>query len=99
MRRFLSGAKRTHKRREEASSPFHKTLLSSKTCGLLHHANLEIRATQCLLPSVVKDRFPMQLLSGSPLPAERSVGLEPALRLLLSNKKPGVERRANPSIF
>jgi len=48
--------KRTHKRREEASSPFHKTLLSSKTCGLLHHANLEIRATQCQLPSVVKDR-------------------------------------------
>jgi hypothetical protein len=35
----------------------------------------------------------------SPLPAERSVGLGPALRLLLSNKKPGVERRANPSIF
>ena len=28
----------------------------AKICGLLHHANLEIRVTQCQLPSVVKDR-------------------------------------------
>jgi hypothetical protein len=40
--------------------------------------------------------FPDFLLSGSPLPAERSADLEPSLRVPI--KKPGVERRASPSI-
>jgi hypothetical protein len=92
--RFLpfSGLKRTHKRREQASSPFHKTLLSSKTCGLSRYANLEIRITRCLLPSVVKDRCSGQQfpIGTSPLPAERNVGLEPSLRKnSVKNKKPG----------
>jgi len=38
-----------------ASSPFHIALLSSKTCGFSHHANLEIRVTRCQLLSVVKE--------------------------------------------
>ncbi len=38
--------------------------------------------------------FPIQPPSESPLPAERSADLEPALRILHSNKKPGDERRA-----
>ena len=100
--RLISGAKRTRKRREQASSPFHIALLSSKTCGLLHHANLEIRVMQCLLPSVVKDRRSAHLfpIGTSPLPAERGFGLEPIPRVksLLDNKKPGFERRAIPSI-
>ena len=64
------------------SSPFHIALLSSKTCGLLRYANLEIRATQCQLPSVFKDRRSVQLfpIGTSPLPAERSFGLEPKPR-------------------
>ena len=68
----------------------------AKICGLSRYANLEIRITQCLLPSVVKDRrsvhqFP---IGTSPLPAERGIGLEPKSR---ANKKPGDERRASPS--
>jgi hypothetical protein len=79
------------------SSPFHKTLLSSKTCGLLRHANLDIRITQCQLPSVVKDRSFRSTVSDRNVSAPGGVrirfGAEPA-----ENKKPGVERRASPSI-
>jgi len=49
---FGSGRHTAH----QVSSPFHIALLSSKTCGFSRHANLEIRVTRCLLPSVVKDR-------------------------------------------
>jgi hypothetical protein len=43
----------------------------------------------------------MQLLSGSPRPAERGIGLEPMPRkkACRQQKKPGDERRANPSFF
>jgi hypothetical protein len=73
----------TRKRREEVNSPFHKTLLSSKTCGFMSCANhTSPRARQCQLPSIVKDRHSRhQLPTGaSPLRAERSVSLEPTLR-------------------
>jgi len=86
-----------HANSAQASSPFHKTLLSSKTCGLLRHANLEIRATQCQLPSVVKDRPFRSTISdrnvSAPGGALNRFGANSA-----SNKKPGVERRASPSI-
>ena len=48
----------------------------AKICGLSRYANLEIRITRCLLPSVVKDhRSDQQLpIRTSPLPAEREIG-------------------------
>ncbi len=65
-----------------ASSPFHIALLSSKICVLSRHANLDIRITQCQLPSVVKERHSDHLfpVGTSPLPAEREFrfGAEPA---------------------
>ena len=67
----------------EVSSPFHIALLSrAKICGLSRYANLEIRITRCLLPSVVKDRRSVHQLpiGTSPLPAERIIGLEPKPR-------------------
>src|SRR5271167_2864344 len=84
--------------RVEVSSPFHIALLSrAKICGLSRYANLEIRITRCLLPSVVKDRRSVHQLpiGTSPLQVEREIsfGTEVA-----SNKKPGNERRACPSI-
>lgn len=46
----------TRKRRAEVGSPFHKTLLSSKTCGFMSCANhTSPRARQCQLPSIVKE--------------------------------------------
>jgi len=68
--------------RAEASSPFHNRYSRAKICSLLRYANLDIRATQCQLPSVVKEhcpdhRFP---IGASPLPAERGIGLEPRPR-------------------
>jgi hypothetical protein len=41
--------------RAEASSPFHNRYSRAKICSLLRYANLDIRATQCQLPSVVKE--------------------------------------------
>jgi hypothetical protein len=85
---------------EEASSPFHKTLLSSKI-AVLRHAELEIRTTQCLLHSVVKERpfrssVADQNVSASSGARDR-FGADIAKKLG-TNKKPGDERRANPSI-
>src|SRR5271170_7337020 len=92
---------RTHKRREEASSPFHKTLLSSKTCGLSRYTDLDIRITRCLLHSVVKDRPFRSSVSdrnvSAPGGAQTRIGAESAKKRT-ENKKPGDERRANPSI-
>ncbi len=68
---------RDHEIARGGNSPFHIALLSrAKICGLSRYANLEIRITRCLLPSVVKDRrsgqqFP---IGTSPLPAEREIG-------------------------
>jgi len=42
-------------RHEEASSPFHKTLLSSKNLRFNAPCGLEFRTTRCLLHSVVKE--------------------------------------------
>jgi hypothetical protein len=85
-----------HTRRVRKSSPFHIALLE-QICGLLRHANLEIRITQCLLPSVVKDRsFRSAVLDrnvSAPGGARNRFGAEAA-----ENKKPGVERRADPSL-
>jgi hypothetical protein len=87
---------------------FPQTLHSSKTCGFLRHTSLETRATQCQLPSVVKERRSgHQLPIGTPpRQAERGYGLEPIPRNFFtaglqhpSNKKPGNERRADPPIF
>jgi len=70
-------------------------------CGLSRHANLEIRTTRCLLPSVVKDRrfdhlFPIKT---SPLQAERSVDLEPTLRKKWAIKNPATSAgRIRPSL-
>src|ERR1700687_5901925 len=69
--------KGTTRSRVQESSPFHIALLSrAKICGLSRYANLEIRITRCLLPSVVKDhRSDQQLpIRTSPLPAEREIG-------------------------
>src|SRR5271154_3519151 len=92
---------RSHRRREEASSPFHKTLLSSKTCGLSRYTDLEIRITRCLLPSVVKERSFRSSTSdrnvSAPGGAQNRFGAESAKKRP-ENKKPGDERRANPSI-
>jgi hypothetical protein len=55
----------------------------------------------CQLPSVVKDLHFSHLLptGASPLQVERCTGLEPySDKTSCSNKKPGVERRANPPI-
>src|SRR5580700_2142010 len=89
--------KGTTRSRVQESSPFHIALLSrAKICGLSRYANLEIRTTRCLLPSVVKDRRSVRLfLTGtSPLPAEREIGFGAEVA---RNKKPGNERRASPS--
>ena len=94
------GLRNAPTRHEEASSPFHKTLLSSKI-AVLRRAELEIRTTQCLLHSVVKERpFRSSV-------ADRNVSASSGARnrfgadiakKLGANKKPGDERRANPSI-
>ena len=71
----------------QESSPFHIALLSrAKICGLSRYANLEIRITRCLLPSVVKDRRSVQRfpIGTSPLPAEREIGFGTEVA---SNKK------------
>ena len=89
--------KGTTRSRVQESSPFHIALLSrAKICGLSRYANLEIRITRCLLPSVVKDRRSVQQfpLGTSPLPAEREIGFGAEVA---RNKKPGNERRACPS--
>jgi len=54
----------------------------AKICSLLRYANLDIRATQCQLPSVVKEQCPDHQfpIGTSPLPAERGIGLEPMPR-------------------
>src|ERR1700693_695070 len=54
----------------------------AKICSLLRYANLDIRATQCQLPSVVKEHWPDHRfpIGTSPLPAERGIGLEPRPR-------------------
>jgi len=68
--RTISGPMFTRRRREEVGSPFHKTLLSSKTCGFMSCTNhTSPRARQCQLPSVVKDRPPQSSL------ADRSVSV------------------------
>src|ERR1700719_4853298 len=90
--------KGTTRSRVQESSPFHIALLSrAKICGLSRYANLEIRITRCLLPSVVKDHRSAQQfpIGTSPLPAEREVGFGAEVA---RNKKPGNERRACPSI-
>jgi len=83
-----SDSKRARKRREEASSPFHKRYSRAKICGLSRYTDLEIRITRCLLPSVVKDRRSAQQfpIGTSPLPAERGIGLEPMPRNQLETK-------------
>jgi len=81
----------TRKRHAEVGSPFHKTLLSSKTCGFMSCTNhTSPRARQCQLPSIVKDQrshHPLPI-GASPLRAERSADLEPALRNLQTIKNP-----------
>jgi hypothetical protein len=87
----FSGSICTRKRREEVNSPFHKTLLSSKTCGFMSCANhTSPRARQCQLPSIVKDHRFNQLLpiEASPFQTERSANLGSALRTLLKIKNP-----------
>jgi hypothetical protein len=84
-----SGCKR--KRHAEVGSPFHKTLLSSKTCGFKCRANhTSPRTALCQLPSVVKDLRLDHLLpiKASPFQTERSADLESALRNLLKIKNP-----------
>jgi len=76
----IPGSDCTRKRRAEVGSPFHKTLLSSKTCGFKCCANhTSPRTALCQLPSVVKDLRPNHLLliEASPRLAERCAGLEP----------------------
>ena len=49
------------KQHAEVGSPFHKTLLSSKTCGFMSCTNhTSPRARQCQLPSIVKEQRPNQ---------------------------------------
>jgi hypothetical protein len=87
----FSGPICTRKRHAEVGSPFHKTLLSSKTCGLMSCTNhTSPRARQCQLPSIVKDHRSHHLLpiGASPLRAERSADLEPTLRNLPKIKNP-----------
>jgi hypothetical protein len=62
----------------------HCATLEQKFAVLSRYANLDIRATQCQLPSVVKDQhsnhqLPIRM---SPLPAERRIGLGPTLRTI-----------------
>jgi len=81
---------------------FPQTLLSSKICGFAPR-ELEIRATQCLLPSVVKDRrsVPRTSIGTSLLPAERRAGLESPLRKNLQPiKNPATSAgRIRPSLW
>jgi hypothetical protein len=84
----------------KASSPSHKRYSRAKLAVLLRHANLDIRATHASFLQLSKiARSGQQVPIGtSPLPAERDFGLEPKTRnSVTDNKKPGVERRANPS--
>jgi hypothetical protein len=94
------GLRHAPTRHEEASSPFHKTLLSSKI-AVLRHAELEIRTTQCLLHSVVKERPFRSSVADQNVSASSGAryrfGADIAKKLA-TNKKPGDERRANPSI-
>jgi len=61
---------RLHRRSGKFASP--QTLLSSKICGFALRER-KVRATPCLLPSVVKDRRSAHKIPNgtSPLPAER----------------------------
>jgi len=84
-----------------ASSPFHIALLSSKTCGFPRHANLDIRATRCQLLSVVKELVPFTASDrnvSAPGGAPQRFGAAATIQKALQIKKPGVERRACPSI-
>jgi hypothetical protein len=81
--------------RVEVSSPFHIALLSrAKICGLSRYANLEIRITRCLLPSVVKDRRSVHQrpIGTSPLPVEREIsfGTEVASNKKTRQRAPGM---------
>ena len=88
-------------RHEEASSPFHKTLLSSKNLRFNAPCGLESRTTRCLLHSVVKEH-PFSAICFRPerLRARRSAKpvWSRSRENFGTNKKPGDERRANPSI-
>jgi hypothetical protein len=80
----ISGEERTHTRHEEASSPFHKTLLSSKICGFCATRTLKFAQRNAYflqLSKIVRSahQFP---IGTSPLPAERRIGLEPMLRAI-----------------
>lgn len=81
------------------SSPFHNALLSSKTCGFLHHANLDIRITQCLTSFSCQRSFPDPVTIGISAPggAQCRFGAATAINSF-ANKKPGNKRRASPSI-
>jgi hypothetical protein len=74
---------RTHDTARGAQFAFpHCATLEQNLQLLLRHANLDIRVTQCQLPSVVKEHHSNQQfpIGTSPLPAERSLGLGPSLR-------------------
>jgi hypothetical protein len=96
------GRKRTLKRREEASSPFHKRYSRAKF-AVSRYANLIGLLSGCLLPSVVKDRRSAQQfpIGTSPLPAERGIGLEPKPRKNLNKiKNPATSAgRIRPSLW
>jgi len=86
------------KRRGEASSPFHKRYSRAKF-AVSRYANLAVCLSGCLLPSVVKDRSRGNCSRN--LRSRRSAGPVWSRRCEKSsktNKKPGDERRANPSI-
>ena len=87
------------KRRGEASSPFHKRYSRAKF-AVSRYANLAVCLSGCLLPSVVKDRSRGNCSRN--LRSRRSAGPVWSRRCEKSsktNKKPGDERRANPSIL
>jgi hypothetical protein len=71
---------------------------SRANCGFAC-AELEIRTRNAYFIQLSKStRYDHQLPIGtSPRQAERETGLEPASRILHCKKKPGDERRANPS--
>lgn len=91
----MGGSRRLH---IWTSSPFHNALLSSKTCGFLHHAILENRITQCLTSFSCQRSFPDPVTIGISAPggAQCQFGANTAINSL-QNKKPGNKRRASPS--
>jgi hypothetical protein len=80
------------------SSPFHIALLSSKIAVCVMR-KLEIRTTHAYFLQLSKNFCSgHQLPIGTtPLPAERRHRIKPLQNDAADNKKPGVERRANPS--